>query len=152
MESRTYLPPVRVSVRCGLQAPRRALSELLGQLGNLDLDVEEAGTVELIVAEALNNICEHAYSGQENAGPIDIECVHGPGGLNLKIEDEGASMPDGRTPIGLQADVDVEFADLPEGGFGWFLIKDLAKDVEYRREGQRNQLRLRVAVALPAAA
>ncbi|MEO0939364.1 MAG: ATP-binding protein [Pseudomonadota bacterium] len=152
MQSDTYLPPVRVSVTSGLHAPRHALSALLDRLGPLQLDIEEAGTLELILAEALNNICEHAYSGQENSGPIDIACVHGPNGLQFQIEDEGAPMPGGRTPLGVSADVDVELADMPEGGFGWFLIKDLAKDVQYQRSGTRNQLRLRVAIGLQAAA
>lgn len=152
MQTETYLPPVRVSVKSGLHAPRHALSALLDGLGPLKLDIEEAGTVELILAEALNNICEHAYSGREDSGPIDIACVHGPGGLQFQIEDEGAPMPGGQTPLGLCADVDVEMADMPEGGFGWFLIKDLAKDVQYQRSGARNQLSLRVAVGLHTAA
>lgn len=42
-------------------AVRKALKELLDGLAPLDLDIEEMGTVELVMAEALNNIVEHAY-------------------------------------------------------------------------------------------
>jgi serine/threonine-protein kinase RsbW len=42
----------------------------------------------------------------------------------------------------------VDLMDLPEGGFGWFLIKDLAKDVVYARVEGENRLQLRVAVAV----
>ena len=47
-----------------------------------------------------------------------------------------------------------EFPDLPEGGFGWYLIRDLARDVNYEREGWCNVLTLRLEVAQeePAAA
>ena len=148
MDSGAFLPPIRVSVQSGLHAPRHALSKLLAELRGLELDVEEAGAVELILAEALNNICEHAYEGQEDVGPIEIQCTHGPTGLQIEIEDEGLPMPGGQTPLEMQADVDVDTEDLPEDGFGWFLIKDLAKDVEYSRNGPRNQLSLRVAVGI----
>ena len=57
-------------------------------------------------------------------------------------------MPDGQTPVGAAADLDVDFCDMPEGGFGWFLIKDLAKDVNYHREGVQNHLHLRIAVGI----
>lgn len=152
MERDTYLPPVRVSVQSGLDAPRTALSQLLEDLSALKLDVEEAGTLELVVAEALNNICEHAYSGKERVGPIDILCRHGADGLHIAIEDEGNPMPDGKTPLGMPANVDTDMEDLPEGGFGWFLIRDLAKDIQYERKGPRNHLSLRVAVGLHPAA
>ncbi|MEX0369392.1 MAG: ATP-binding protein, partial [Tateyamaria sp.] len=78
---------------------------------------------------------------------IDISCVHGSDGLRLTVVDTGHAMPDGQTPVGAAADLDVDLCDMPEGGFGWFLIKDLAKDVEYRRREQENHLQLRIAVA-----
>ena len=58
-------------------------------------------------------------------------------------------MPNGQLPLGMAQDVDVDMMDLPDGGFGWFLIKDLAKDVRYHRIGEVNQLDLRLAVAIP---
>ncbi|MEL7081583.1 MAG: ATP-binding protein, partial [Pseudomonadota bacterium] len=59
-------------------------------------------------------------------------------------------MPDGETPLGRPANLNVDKMDLPEGGFGWFLIKDLAKDVDYKRVGWENRLSLRLAVATKA--
>jgi len=129
-------------------AVRSALGQLLEGLKPLALDVEEAGTVELVMAEALNNIVEHAYPENQEGGPIDITCAHASDGLHLTVVDSGRAMPDGQTPVGIAADIDVEFCDMPEGGFGWFLIKDLAKDVTYTRQNTENQLRLRLAVAL----
>jgi serine/threonine-protein kinase RsbW len=37
-----------------------------------------------------------------------------------------------------------ETATLPEGGFGWFLIRTLSRDLDYRREGGRNLLSFRL--------
>ena len=56
--------------------------------------------------------------------------------------------PDGRTPLGAAANLNVDLCDMPEGGFGWFLIKDLAKDVTYHRVEPENHLSLRLAVAM----
>ena len=50
--------------------------------------------------------------------------------------------------LGKPANLDVAFEDLPEGGFGWFLIQDLAKDVLYARVENENRLSLRLAVGI----
>jgi serine/threonine-protein kinase RsbW len=36
--------------------------------------------------------------------------------------------------------------DMPEGGFGWLIIRQLARDVAYVREDGVNQLSFRIAV------
>jgi serine/threonine-protein kinase RsbW len=142
------LPPVEVSLCSGDFAVREALQKLLAALGPLELEPEEKIAVELVVAEALNNIVEHAYPDLVEGGPIKIECRHRRDGLHINIVDQGEAMPNGQTPLGLAPRVDVNLTDLPEGGFGWFLIKDLAKDVAYARINGENRLHLRVAVAV----
>ncbi|MEM8653296.1 MAG: ATP-binding protein [Pseudomonadota bacterium] len=148
MTRTTFLPAFDISVMSGQLAVRDALKQLLDGLKPLELDVEEAGTVELVMAEALNNIVEHAYPEGENAGHINITCEHGQDGLRMTVVDTGRAMPDGQTPVGTAADLNVDLCDMPEGGFGWFLIKDLAKDVTYHRQNAENLLHLRLAVAL----
>lgn len=124
---------------------RAALKSALTILAPQELLPEESGTVELVLAEVMNNIVEHAY---EEADDGDIEMVvEGiPGGILCKVVDFGKPMPDGQTPLGVQADVDVEIDDLPEGGFGWFLIGELAKDLNYERRANANHLSFRMAV------
>ncbi|MGB3246634.1 MAG: ATP-binding protein [Sulfitobacter sp.] len=143
-----YLPPFDLSVQSSDGATREALRGILTCLDPLALDIEEISTVELVLAEALNNIVEHAYPTKQPHRPIRIACTHLRDGLHISISDEGNAMPDGQMPIGMARDVDVDLMDLPEGGFGWFLIRDLAKDVRYRREGLENKLDLRLAVAV----
>ncbi|MFL4469665.1 ATP-binding protein [Tateyamaria armeniaca] len=142
------LPAFQISIQSGGMAVRDALKKLMDGLKPLSLDVEEAGTVELVMAEALNNIVEHAYPEGDPDGPINITCSHARDGLHMTVVDNGRAMPDGRTPLGAPVETDVALNDMPEGGFGWFLIKDLAKDVRYDRVESENHLSLRLAVAI----
>ena len=142
------LPPFEVSIMSSEMAVREALSRFLSALGPIGLDVEESGTIELVLAEVLNNIVEHAYPEGSPSGPIDIRCVHKKDGLHVSITDAGLAMPDGQLPLGNQVSVDVDLDDLPEGGFGWFLIQDLAKDVHYARNATQNRLTLRLPVGI----
>ncbi|MCX7557997.1 ATP-binding protein [Sulfitobacter sp. F26204] len=141
------LAPFDVHVQSGPKAVRTALLEIINGLGPLKLDVEETSTLELVLAEALNNVVEHAYTEPNAAGEIHISLRHRRDGLHVQICDWGNPMPDGVVPLGQLAALDGDVIDLPEGGFGWFLIRDLAKDVVYKRIGAKNQLRLRIAVA-----
>jgi serine/threonine-protein kinase RsbW len=142
------MPPVEISLHSSTFDVRAALDKFLVGLDPLGLEPEERAAVELVLAEALNNIIEHAYPAVACNGPIRIKGHHLCDGLHIHIVDEGMAMPDGQTPLGFLPAVEVDLVDMPEGGFGWFLIKDLAKDVAYVRVNGENWLKLRVAVAL----
>lgn len=137
-----------VCVTSGEMAVRHALKQIFAKLDQLALDAEESATVELVLAEAMNNIVEHAYPVEDPQGPIHVQCCQKINGLHFTIKDRGHPMPDGQMPLGLAQSVDVDPFDMPEGGYGWFLIKDLAKDLSYQRVGQENHLDLRIAVAI----
>jgi serine/threonine-protein kinase RsbW len=147
-QSTRPLPVFELCVQTSEMAVREALGGFIACLDPLKLDIEEVSTVELVLAEALNNIVEHAYPPTLSDRPIRIQCTHKRDGLHVSICDDGKPMPDGQMPIGMAHDLDVDIMDMPEGGFGWFLIKDLAKDVRYHREGTENRLSLRLAVAI----
>lgn len=147
MGTAAALPPVNICVESSDTAVRTALTELLRGLAPLKLDVDDAGTVELVMAEALNNIVEHAYPEGDPPGPIKVSCKHAADGLHLLVVDRGRTMPDGQVPDGAEVDLSVNFLDMPEGGFGWFLIKDLASDIRYERVNWENRLMFRLAVA-----
>lgn len=129
-------------------AVRDALVQLLQALGPLALDVEEKGTIELVLAEVLNNIVEHAYQDKTDGGPIQITCRTQSDGLMVRITDKGKIMPEGKLPTGTLAAIEVDLDDMPEGGFGWFLIQNLAKDVTYERVRDKNVLHMRLAVGI----
>jgi len=100
------------------------------------------GTVEIVLAEALNNIVKHAYGGAE-AGEIGLYTVLGSAGLTCTLSDRGAAMSSPHLPAGRLPDTGAGAEALPEGGFGWFLIRSLTHDVQYAREQGTNRLTLR---------
>jgi serine/threonine-protein kinase RsbW len=134
------LPPplVALSLRGEGRAVRTALAEALAALEPLQLAPDCRDTVELVLAEVLNNIVEHAYA--DAPGPIEMELRDCDGALGCVICDHGRPMPDGTPPLGRQAVLDVPLDDLPEGGFGWFLIRSLTRDLDYVRQRGCNRL------------
>ena len=141
---------VRMKFRSSAMAVRAALAHILVRLQPLGLTAEQLGTVEIVLAEALNNVVEHAYPPQEAQGQIVVECrVDGPA-LRVQIVDDGRAMPDGTAPEHCAAADHGELPDLPEGGFGWSLIHQLASGIRYRREADRNVLDLDFALGTAA--
>jgi serine/threonine-protein kinase RsbW len=104
------------------------------------LDDDARGTAELVLAEVLNNVVEHAYAGAP--GEIDLRLGLLPDSLLCMVRDGGRPMPDERLPGGALPVFAAD--DPPEGGFGWYMIRSLSQDLRYRRAGGRNHLRFRV--------
>lgn len=102
---------------------------------------EWLGTVELVWAEALNNVAEHAYAGLY-PGPVNIEVAVGDGRISAHIRDNGLPLPGSAVPPGHLPACDGPNDSLPEGGFGWFLIRELCDSVTYWREDGENHLLL----------
>ena len=126
-------------------AVREALARMMEQLIALELSDEDRGNVELVLAEAMNNIVEHAYVGKPH-GTVELHIMPTDSGLVCHLRDEGHPMPEGKAPMGNQAMLDCETEDLPEGGFGWSLIRDLAHELNYTRVSGKNLLSFRIAV------
>lgn len=124
---------------------RRGLSCLIDLLSDLGLSFEEKARIELVLAETLNNIVEHAYRNIDD-GQIEIRVYHDTRGLLFRVSDRGAAMPDRKPPLGLQTPMNVAPPNLPESGFGWFLIRKLAHDIYYRRHGRTNICSFRMTV------
>ena len=127
-------------------------------------DAEVIGRMELALAEVLNNICKHGR--EDDAGAPDGARAHPPlihlwvvrhvGGIACAVTDDGRPLPpeclDPRqlpclsvpahtaSPDMDDPDMDDPLMMLPEGGFGWYLIQDLASSLSYFREGRRNFL------------
>lgn len=132
-------------LRADLMAVRDALGTVVGDLGEQGLTVEELGSVELVLAEVLNNIVEHAYLG-DASGEIQLWWTLGRSGLHVRIADAGRAMPEGKIPLTLERRASDHAALVPEGGFGWFLIVGLAHNIVYRRERGMNVLTFRMVV------
>ncbi|WP_417742749.1 ATP-binding protein [Salipiger sp.] len=122
---------------------RRAVGHARRALCAVGFDPRRADEAELLLAEALNNVVEHAYADQA-AGRIHLQILADGRTALLRLCDTGAGMPCGVPPDG-RPRVSVDPDDLPEGGYGWHLIHQLADTVRYDRRGGRNRLELRLA-------
>lgn len=141
------MPGFEVTATSGTTAVRGVLCQVFTQLRPLCLDPETAAAVELVLAEVLNNIVEHAYAIPCKETPLSVRCRYDSEGLHFTVADRGVAMPDWRIPPGNAQRIDLPLADLPEGGFGWFLIHDIAQDLSYERRNGENRLSLRLSIA-----
>lgn len=130
-------------------AVRAALAEVNRQLAAVEVDEDTRSTVEIVLAEVLNNVVEHAYQEDPN-GTIDLSVLmaktDGYDELLIELSDMGVPMPGGQLPRGKPPVIDTDFNDLPEGGFGWNLIHRMTHDLHYERLSDRNHLSFRLRV------
>lgn len=132
-------------------AVRVALGNMQSTLARSGLDSDIVGRFEIVMAEALNNVVEHAYA-QHPSGRIAVNLAWGVKGVDCTIIDEGEELPGHTPPSGRAKPENCAFEDLPEGGFGWHLIHTLAQDVRYIRSVNQNQLSFCIPLEEPAAA
>lgn len=119
---------------------RAGISSVVAKMRSLGIPGTRVDEMQIALTEAVNNVVEHAYGGTA-PGDVRIKGELYPERLWISIQDAGAPFPDGELPEGKPADVNVPAGSLPEGGFGWFLIRELASQVQYERsEGSNNLL------------
>ena len=123
------------AVRATLTKIRQTFAGMSGRQQALD-------SVELVLAEVLNNIVEHAYA--DRSGKIMLEICAGKAAFEIRVRDIGRAMPNNPLPRGDAPRLSVGRTTLPEVGFGWSLIPRLARDLTYRRDGDTNALAFRV--------
>jgi len=126
------------------QSVRQALKTAMAAFRAMPLGGSLSGVVEIVLAEVLNNVVEHAYA-EHGRGIVEVEVELTSAALLFRVRDDGLPMPEGEAPEGEARDLDVVTDDLPEGGFGWFLIRELTEGLCYRRIGNRNELTFRIA-------
>lgn len=107
------------------------------------VDPDPLGRAELVLAEVLNNIAEHGRSAAGTQPFIHLTVIRYLDGLACAITDDAAMLP----PDLLRGGALPNHDPLPEGGFGWFLIRDLTQELCYLRENGRNMLAFRIPPA-----
>lgn len=141
---------VHVLFPSDLLAVRSAVGSVLHGLGFLQLSADARGTLELVLAEALNNVVEHAHGGRGD-GLIEVRVSHDAARaasvLVCELIDDGEPLPGGALATPCAPCVDTEVAALPEGGFGWLVINQLARGIHYARRDGRNRLRFEIDLA-----
>lgn len=131
---------VRLSVPATGAGVREALARLTEVLSSFDIASDGHGNAEIVLAELLNNIVEHAYLDR-GTGSIDLVYEVDRAVLSATVTDFGVPMPGSRMPHKRSANLEVARHELPEGGFGWFLIHELVDSLSYKRHGNRNIVR-----------
>lgn len=116
-----------------------ALEHAMTVLAALDLSDDDQSSSELILAEVINNIVEHAYQDRPD-GPIELILILKESYVHCALTDKGYPMPAGRIPAQKSHDLNCAVADLPEGGFGWNIIRELGRDIKYRQLNGENHL------------
>jgi serine/threonine-protein kinase RsbW len=100
-----------------------------------DLPDEVLADLKLALTEAASNSVRHAYSGDEEAGVVEISYELRPDRLVIEVTDDG----EGFDP----ADAEGAPEELSEGGLGIAIIRAIADRVEIgaRPEGKGSRLR-----------
>ncbi|WP_418593330.1 ATP-binding protein [Ponticoccus sp. (in: a-proteobacteria)] len=140
-----------ILIRCMLDATPDSVSDCLRKI-RAEIEQQAPGVDqglpwELVVAEVLNNIVEHACRDRPS-GRIIVCLAFRATGLFADFTDDGCAMPGQCPPEGRAVAVDRAPETLPEGGFGWFLIRSLTTDLRYRRADGANHLSLTVPRSL----
>ena len=136
------IPAKDCEVRNALVAARQRLSVWGG-------DQDTLAAVEIVLAEVLNNIVEHAYA-KIPPGEILLWIERRADALAVAVIDDGRPMPGEMMPDTRAPDLAVDVAELPEGGFGWGLIRALSSGLSYRRISERNRLAFRIPLSVQA--
>lgn len=132
--------------RSGDLETRALLAEICAQMSAQGVNGPEIGTIELVLAEVLNNISEHAYGPRPGDVRLQME-VDAPL-IRCSFSDRGRPMPAGKLPPpGLPHRPPPR--PLPEGGFGWHIIRSLASELTYSREAGCNRLSFTLDVSKP---
>jgi serine/threonine-protein kinase RsbW len=142
-------PPARIRFErrfvSGDHETRVVLAEVCARLAAAGLDEDSIGTVELVLAEVLNNIAEHAYGVE--GGPVALGLDLPGDAVVCEVVDQGRPMPLGEVPSPGLPMIDPP-EHLPEGGFGWHIVRCLVSNLDYERGADGNRLHLRVPLAL----
>lgn len=130
------LSPQPLDIRRSLLKVRQQFAPTAGE--------EVAGRLELVLAEVLNNIAEHGGApAASDPTKIHVSAATAEGGIYCIVSDVGEALPPScleRRPLPQTRSSEAPDTDLPEGGFGWFMIQHLASKLYYGREGRRNVL------------
>jgi len=120
---------------------RYAMRTMMRQLRPSVVDTDRLSAIEIAVTEATNNVVEHGYVADDGAH-VHLNVTVTRTRVAIEIIDCGAPYPGGTVPPLRQHDLTGDRMDLPEGGFGWMMIRELTRCLHYERQGDKNHLHL----------
>lgn len=128
------------------KAVRNALLKVDAALLAAGLVRDMRDRTQIALAEACNNIVKHAYPFDSVDVPmITLDIAGDRGGVQITLRDRGGPMPDGRLPGPDLPPIDLDdLLALPEGGFGWPLLRRMTCALSLSRHNGHNILRFRL--------
>jgi len=143
-------PPLRVTAPTGWEislsqaasnaATREFLQAVQEALVHYRIAAADRINAELLLAEVLNNVVKHAFAESQEGG-ISTSIHVADGHLQCCVLDRGQALK--AFAALMQAPQEVQqpkMPNLPEGGFGWVIIRQLAQEIDYRRADGQNRL------------
>jgi len=131
------MPPRSVRYEARIENLEGILGFVTDCAGEIPWAARRLPDIELVVEEAVVNVCKYAYPDQ--GGELEVRCVGNDTALSILIEDSGVpfNVLDAEEP-----DLSADILERQVGGLGCFLIRSMSDRAEYRREGGRNLLDL----------
>ena len=109
-------------------------------LSGNNIETHVCNAVEICLTEALNNVIKHAYKG-ESSNQISIIIRLNNNQLEIDIIDEGFPR---KNLIISELNFDpTDIDNLPEGGMGLYIIKQLMDDLNYYSLNGKNYFTLK---------
>ena len=107
---------------------------------------DERSRLLVILEELFTNAVTHGHGPHSAGGGITVELRWRTGRLGISFVDDGPPFD----PLAFGApDLDAAGEERPIGGLGIHLVRSLIDQARYRREGDRNHLRLVRRIAPP---
>lgn len=132
-----------VKVSLNIESSPDALSRIVDALEAISIQEEWPPdllfTMNLVIEELGINIMDYAYGG-DSEGDFEIIITSEPNELTVDLIDAGPPFnPLTEAPV---PDTEASMQDRPIGGLGIHLVKTMMDEVNYKRESDRNHLRL----------
>jgi anti-sigma regulatory factor (Ser/Thr protein kinase) len=105
--------------------------------GSLPWTENRAADIELVIEEAVVNICKYAYPA--GSGVVELTCDGDQDSFRIGISDSGVAFD---ILSAHEPDLTADILEREVGGLGCFLIRTMTDGVRYRRDGGRNLLDL----------
>jgi serine/threonine-protein kinase RsbW len=137
---RTLLVEIDLNIISDYAAVPEISRAIRGFLSDQNVEDHLCNAVEICLVEALNNIIKHAYLG-DHTKQIDINVRKDNEFLELRMIDEGKPR-DSLVINELNFDPE-DIENLPEGGMGLFIIKQLMDEMDYYTVNGKNYFTLK---------
>lgn len=132
-----------IAVRPAFAAIGPAMEALVARLGGAAAGEDLTADLRLAVTEVLNNVVEH--SGHPAEEPVLLHFGRDRSTWWVCVEDRGVPLPTGLldpAPEPAEPSWSRPVDELPEGGWGWLLIRGSVDALRHVREDGRNYLLL----------